>query len=120
MKLDKTKFRTNKSIHDIYSDMIALLLGRLYEDGVLSSNEIVHFVASQMDTNPYRNKKLADKVKSASNSTNFTFKLARPFDVKGLQAVDFISWALFRKLEHEDCEYAEIIRSKIVGEYEHR
>lgn len=35
---------------------------------------------------------------------------------KCLQAVDFISWAIFRKYEQSDYEYYEIIKNKIIGE----
>ena len=35
---------------------------------------------------------------------------------KALQAVDFISWAIFRKYEYGDDSYSNIIRTKIVEE----
>lgn len=34
----------------------------------------------------------------------------------GLQAVDFISWSIFRKYERDDTEYYDIIKSKIKWE----
>ncbi len=42
--------------------------------------------------------------------------LAASHDEKGLQAVDFISWAIFRKYERGDFEYYELIKEKIVDE----
>jgi len=33
-----------------------------------------------------------------------------------LQAVDFISWAIFRKYEHNDPKYYELIKNKITIE----
>ena len=45
---------------------------------------------------------------------NVTIKT--PSQEHGLQAVDFISWAIFRKYEHQDEEYYQIIREKIVEE----
>jgi hypothetical protein len=41
-------------------------------------------------------------------------KLAKALEP--LQAVDFISWAVFRKYEYKDESYYEIIRKKIVEE----
>jgi hypothetical protein len=46
----------------------------------------------------------------------FTMSLAASHDEKGLQAVDFISWAIFRKYEQGDYEYYEIIKEKIIDE----
>lgn len=36
----------------------------------------------------------------------------------GLRAVDYISWAIFRKFESDDSQFYELIRSKIVGKQE--
>jgi len=43
-------------------------------------------------------------------------EIKTPFEDKALQAVDFISWAIFRKYEYQDGSYYEIIRKKIVEE----
>ena len=39
-----------------------------------------------------------------------------PAEEKVLQAVDFISWAIFRKHEKHDDRYYNIIKNKIVEE----
>jgi hypothetical protein len=36
--------------------------------------------------------------------------------IEGLQAVDFISWAIFRKYEKGDLEFYEIIKNRIIDE----
>jgi hypothetical protein len=36
--------------------------------------------------------------------------------VKGLQAVDFVSWALFKKYEHGENSYYNIIKNVIIEE----
>jgi len=46
----------------------------------------------------------------------FEMTLAASHDEKGLQAVDFISWAIFRKYERGDYEFYEIIKDKIIDE----
>ncbi len=46
----------------------------------------------------------------------FEMSLAASHDEKGLQAVDFISWAIFRKYERGDYEFYEIIKDKIIDE----
>ena len=40
-----------------------------------------------------------------------------PSDDKCLQAVDFVSWALWQKYEKGDETYSDIISGKIVKEY---
>lgn len=45
---------------------------------------------------------------------NVTIKT--PSQEHGLQAVDFISWAISRKYEHQDEEYYQIIRDMNVEE----
>ena len=39
-----------------------------------------------------------------------------PAKQKALQAVDFVSWAIFRKYEYKDDTYYNLIRGKIVEE----
>jgi len=46
----------------------------------------------------------------------FTVELHSSHDNKSLQAVDFISWAIFRKYEKNDYEYYEKIKNKVVQE----
>ena len=47
---------------------------------------------------------------------DFKMTLSASYNEKGLQAVDFISWAIFRKYERGDFEFYEIIKDKIVDE----
>ena len=47
---------------------------------------------------------------------NFKMSLMASHDNKCLQAVDFISWAIFRKYERGDYEFYEIIKDKIIDE----
>ena len=47
---------------------------------------------------------------------DFKMTLSASYIEKGLQAVDFISWAIFRKYERGDFEFYEIIKDKIVDE----
>ncbi len=46
----------------------------------------------------------------------FSIALHKSHENKSLQAVDFISWAIFRKYEKGDYEYYEMIKSKIIDE----
>lgn len=46
----------------------------------------------------------------------FAVELHSSHENKSLQAIDFISWAIFRKYEHGDYEFYEIIKNKITDE----
>lgn len=46
----------------------------------------------------------------------FDIQLVASHENKSLQAVDFLSWAIFRKYEREDFRFYEIIKDKIVDE----
>jgi len=39
-----------------------------------------------------------------------------PYEEKSLQAVDFVSWAIFRKYEYGDDSYYDLIKDKIMEE----
>jgi hypothetical protein len=43
-------------------------------------------------------------------------EIKTPAEEKSLQAVDFVSWAIFRKLEFGDDTYYNYIKKKIVEE----
>ena len=47
---------------------------------------------------------------------SFHMTLNASHDEKGLQAVDFVSWAIFRKYESGDYKFYEIIKNKIIEE----
>jgi hypothetical protein len=49
-------------------------------------------------------------------SKKFNIKIKPSHTEKCLQAVDFVSWAIFRKYEKNDYEYYEIIKNNIIGE----
>jgi hypothetical protein len=119
MKLDKRKVFMVEEPHILYSSMVTSLLNRLYIDGVLDTDEDIRFIASQMDTNLTRKKRFASVVRKGAASPNFFLEITKPSDERGLQAVDFVSWALWRKYELGESEYADLIQDKIIGEYEY-
>ena len=56
------------------------------------------------------------KAMKEKRNGDFKMTLSASYNEKGLQAVDFISWAIFRKYERGDFEFYEIIKDKIVDE----
>jgi hypothetical protein len=118
IRLDKRKIFVLEEPHQLYSNMVIALINRLYNDGIFEAEEEINLIASQMHTNRLRNKEFLNLVEHGVNTPRFRVNTAKPFEEKGLQAVDFISWALCRKYERGDTEYADIISGNIVREYE--
>ena len=56
------------------------------------------------------------KKKNKVFKTNITIEIKTPYEEKCLQAVDFLSWSIFRKYQQEDDSYYKIISSKIFEE----
>ncbi|MFA6375871.1 MAG: DUF3800 domain-containing protein [Candidatus Paceibacterota bacterium] len=103
----------------LYNFTANILLGILYEKNMLVPDESIDLCADRKDTK----KRLRDEfVKYLSHSMaerkhgGFSIKLRASHDDKSLQAVDFISWAIFQKYEKDNCEYYELIKNKIVEE----
>ena len=53
---------------------------------------------------------------SKRGTSKVVIKIKPSHTEKCLQAVDFISWAIFRKYERGDYEYYEIIKNRIIEE----
>jgi hypothetical protein len=56
-------------------------------------------------------------IEHCTNDLSFDFNILPARDDKCLQAVDFVSWALWQKYENADETYSDIISGKIVKEY---
>lgn len=103
----------------LYNYTANILLERLHLSGVLESNESIHLYVDSRDTKKALRENfinyLSESMKKRRNC-NFEIKLHASHENKSLQAVDFISWAIFRKYERGDYEFYEIIKDKIVEE----
>ena len=103
----------------LYNFTANVLLGAIYERNLLARREPIDLCADRKDTK----KKLRDEFVGYLNNSmekrnhgGFTVRLRASHDDKSLQAVDFISWAIFQKYENGDLEYYRIIKNKIIEE----
>jgi predicted membrane GTPase involved in stress response len=119
IKLDKRKLLFVDNQQTIYSSMVVSLLNRLYQDGHLNTSDEVKFIASQMATNKNHIKQFISVVSAGTENLSFTVEVSTPASEKGLQAIDFISWSLWRKYEFGETEYADIIADKVLCEYDY-
>jgi len=79
----------------------------------------VVLIASKRETNKFLNGNFSEYLNHQAGSTHgikLEIEIKTPADEKSLQIVDFVSWAIFRKYEHGDESYYEMIKEKIVEE----
>jgi hypothetical protein len=115
--LNKRRMRVTPDKHVLYASMVSMLLNRLYMDGVFDSDEALELIPSRMETNKNQSEQFKAFVLTGIDSEGLRVNPAKPSEDKGLQAVDFVSWSLYRKFEYGIGDYADIIAEKVVKEY---
>jgi len=119
--LNKVKVytRLQDEKHVLYNYVTNILLDRIYTKKIIPLKDPVIMVASRRETNRFLNDNFCDYLSSQISNNHklkISIQIKAPHEEKCLQVVDFVCWALFRKREHNDESYANIIKSKIVEE----
>lgn len=103
----------------LYNYTANILLDNLHNKKIITPGEPINLFIDRKDTK----KKLRENfIRYLTESMNkrrkgyFEVKLHSSHENKSLQAVDFISWAIFRKYEYGDYNFYEIIKEKIIDE----
>lgn len=112
-----TKLQEEKVI--LYNYVANILLDRIFTKGLIPINQEITLIASKRETNVFLNENFKNYLRNQAKNThkvNLRIEIKTPFEDKALQAVDFLSWAIFRKYEYRDKTYYEIIRKKIAEE----
>lgn len=109
-----TKIKKEKPV--LYNNVTNTLLSKIYFKRLLNKGEKLYFIASKRETSKFLNqnfkKYITDNIKK-SHGIDIEVLIKTPSEEKSLQAVDFVSWSVFRKYEHSDSSYYEIIKNKI-------
>jgi hypothetical protein len=105
--------------HILYASMVNMLLNRLFIEGILNPDEALELIPSKMETSRNQNEQFASFVMTGTKTDNLTVNPTKSSDDKGLQAVDFISWALYRKYEYGNSDCAEILGDRVIREYDY-
>lgn len=119
--LNKSKVytRLQDEKHVLYNYVANILLDRICTKKLIPTNQPITLVASRRETNKFLNQNFRDYLERQSKD-NFDLKLKieikTPYEEKCLQVTDFLCWAIFRKREHNDESYYNIIKSKIIEE----
>ena len=104
----------------LYNYTANILLDRLHNKNIIKIDEPISLYIDKKDTNKFIRenfeKYLKDNLVKRGNNGKIEIKIKPSHTEKCLQAVDFVSWAIFRKYEMNDYEYYENIKDKIIEE----
>ena len=103
----------------LYNFTANIILDRLINKKIIKDEENIFLVVDKKDTKKNLKENFISYITKAmkeKRNGDFKMTLSASYNEKGLQAVDFISWAIFRKYERGDFEFYEIIKDKIVDE----
>ncbi len=119
--LNKTKvhvdLRNQKNY--LYNYTANIILDRLINTKIIDKDEEISLIVDRKDTKKNLRENFISYITNAMHKRNhkkFKMTLVASHEDKCLQAVDFISWAIFRKYEKGDFEFYEIIKNQIIDE----
>lgn len=110
--------REQKNI--LYNYVANILLEKIHKTPNFNNEQIIELVVDRKDTKKSLRKNFIEYLTASIKGRGVKdckIELHSSHDNKSLQAVDFVSWAIFRKYEYADFEYYEIIKDKIFEEY---
>lgn len=112
-----TRLQDEKAV--LYNYVVNILLDRIFTAKILRDYKKLELVASKKETNKFLNENFTNYLNSQAKNRHqieLSITIKTPSEEKSLQAVDFISWSIFRKYEYGDESYYEIIKNKIKEE----
>ena len=112
-----TRLQEEKAV--LYNYVSNILLDRICSKKIIPIDRKVELVASRRETNKFLNENFRSYLKRQiknNHRIDLEVLIRAPAQEKALQAVDFVSWAIFRKYEYRDDSYYNIIKNKIVEE----
>lgn len=119
IRLNKEKVYTTlqdeKSV--LYNYVANILLDRVFSRKLVPLDGPLELIASKRETNKFLNENFESYLQrqAAKNHTvKLQIKIMPPHGDKGLQVVDFASWAIFRSYEQGDPSYYDVIRKRVI------
>ncbi len=112
-----TKLQDEK--HFLYNYITNILLDRVFSKKIFKLSEPIELIASKRETNRFLNDNFRSYLEEQTKNNHkhkIFVKIKSPREEKCLQVVDFACWTIYRKWEHKDSSYFEIIKNKIVEE----
>ena len=99
-----------------YNYVVNILLNRVFSKKLIPIKDKIVFIQSQRETNKLLNlnfKQYISQQVKKNHGVELVVEIKRPSEEKALQIVDFVSWGVFRKYEHNDDTYYNIIKDLI-------
>lgn len=112
-----TRLQDEKAV--LYNYVTNILLDRIFSKRLLPGVEDYEIIAERRETNRFLNANFQSYLQmqlTERHDVRVKVSIKTPEQEKGLQAVDCISWAVFRKYERSDSSYYDIIKENIVEE----
>ena len=103
----------------LYNYTANILLDRLHSEAIIDLDEPLYLCVDRKDTNKNIRQNFEQYIERSLKEKRLgivSMESKASHSDKSLQATDFLSWAIFRKYERGDCQYYEIIKSKIIEE----
>lgn len=101
-----TKLQNEK--HVLYNYVSNILLDRIYTKKLIPLKNSISLIASRGETNKFLNynfKNYIQKQVDGNHKVKLNIEIKPPYEEKCLQAVDFICWAVYRKIGCNDESY---------------
>lgn len=119
--LNKSKVHTNLQNEQpvLYNYVTNILLDRIMNKNLVDKKQKISLIAAKRETNKFLNQNFKNYLqKQIENKHKLKIEviIQTPANEKALQAVDFVSWGIFRKYERNDDTYYDIIKGNIVEE----
>lgn len=112
-----TKLQDEK--HVLYNYVTNILLDRVCTKKLIPIDEKIKVVASRRETNKFLNVNFSSYIKDQAKNNHrldIEIDIVSPSQEKSLQVADMLSWSIFRKYEHGDDTYYNLIKQEIVEE----
>ncbi len=119
--LNKKKVYTNMQNEKqvLYNYVTNILLDRIFTRRLIPLDRLIKLVASKRETNVFLNlnfQQYLQRQAKGNHLVSLDVSIKTTSEEKCLQVADCISWSLFRKHEHNDPFYADIIKTRIAEE----
>ena len=112
-----SKLQDEKQV--LYNYVTNILLDRVCTKKLIPIDEKISLVASRRETNKFLNQNFTAYLKNQvrnNHKLDIDIEIKSPTQEKSLQVVDMLSWSVFRKYEHGDESYYNIIKPDIIEE----
>jgi hypothetical protein len=112
-----TDLKNEKTV--LYNYVVNILLDRILKKKLLGEVSTITVVASRKETSRFLNDNFKSYLESQvikNHGIPLKVFIKKSCEEKSLQAVDVVSWSIFRKYEHKDDTYYQIIKEQIVEE----